>query len=372
MRKFKSVSFKEVKIKRQKAFKISTATHTEIYNIQINLVCEENITGIGVIAPDFSNKEDIKEIKKQIKFIKEYLLNYPFESIQRFIEILALKKSFYNSVLAGFDIALHDLMAKKANVSLTNFLQLEYRPKVDFKNENMIKSIKHRFDKSDLINFKQKWDLTRSFFTISIDSLDNSLEEIEARKLQGFNKFKIKIGEDLANDKVRIIRIRERNPETILIADANQAYDINQAIEIANVLKVNDYLLFEQPVKKASLGDLRTVKENSKIPILADESFKNYEDLEKLLENKVVDGFVFKIMKNGGIYQTSKLIKRALESNVNQMILSCMSENSISISAAFSLSKAFPEIQNLDLDSALMGVEDPYQIFDKSWFKKNS
>ena len=65
----------------------------------------------------------------------------------------------------------------------------------------------------------------------------------------GFTWFKMKIGQDLADDLRRAAIIREEiGPDAILMVDANQRFDVRQAIEWIRPLAKFNLFWFEEPV----------------------------------------------------------------------------------------------------------------------------
>ena len=65
----------------------------------------------------------------------------------------------------------------------------------------------------------------------------------------GFTWFKMKIGQDLADDLRRAAIIREEiGPDAVLMVDANQRFDVRQAIEWIRPLARFDLFWFEEPI----------------------------------------------------------------------------------------------------------------------------
>ena len=59
---------------------------------------------------------------------------------------------------------------------------------------------------------------------------------------------KIKVGKNPAFDIRLIAAMREALPETMLMADANHAYDLPEAIRIGRVLDEHGFAWFEEPL----------------------------------------------------------------------------------------------------------------------------
>jgi L-alanine-DL-glutamate epimerase-like enolase superfamily enzyme len=110
----------------------------------------------------------------------------------------------------------------------------------------------------------------------------------------------------------------------------------------------------EQPVAASDLDGLRLVREQTRVPIFADESCVTLDDVPKMAGR--VDGINIKLMKCGGIAQAVKMIAAARAHHL-QVMLGCMIESSVAITAAAQIS---PLVDYADLDGALLVADDPF------------
>lgn len=187
-------------------------------------------------------------------------------------------------------------------------------------------------------------------FTIGADA-----EEMIKQKIREADEFKIlKIKLGTKHDKEIIKTIREVTGKPLYV-DANQGWrDKKSALEMIEWLKGENVLLVEQPMPKEELDDLQWLKENSPLPIIADESVQRLNDIEKNINS--FDGINIKLMKCGGIKEAYKMIMRAKEVGLKVM-LGCMTETSCAISAALQL---VPLADYADLDGNLLISNDPF------------
>ena len=74
------------------------------------------------------------------------------------------------------------------------------------------------------------------------------IKEAEGYIDSGFKALKIKIGKNISFDKTLIKQIRSIFPDIKLMADANHAYDINEAVIMEKLLEENNYSWFEEPL----------------------------------------------------------------------------------------------------------------------------
>jgi L-alanine-DL-glutamate epimerase-like enolase superfamily enzyme len=108
----------------------------------------------------------------------------------------------------------------------------------------------------------------------------------------------------------------------------------------------------EQPFHKEDFESHAWLKARSPIPIIADESFQNYADLEKIV--KSFDGINLKVMKCGGLAEGVECLKRAKEMELKS-IIGCMSESSVAIDASMQIA---PLADWVDLDGNLLITND--------------
>jgi L-alanine-DL-glutamate epimerase-like enolase superfamily enzyme len=99
---------------------------------------------------------------------------------------------------------------------------------------------------------------------------------------------------------------------------------------------------------------MRFVRENVSLPVIADESVKTSADIEPLIG--AVDGINIKLMKCGGLREALKMIHVARAVGMKVM-LGCMVESSVGITAAAHLS---PAADYADLDGNLLLAKDPF------------
>ncbi len=111
----------------------------------------------------------------------------------------------------------------------------------------------------------------------------------------------------------------------------------------------------EQPLPRGQELDLPAVHRGSPLPIYADESIYHATDIPPLAA--CIDGVNLKLMKCGGLREALRIIHAARAHGLKVM-MGCMSESSLAITAASHLS---PLADALDLDSHLNLRDDPFR-----------
>ncbi|MFL3013152.1 MAG: dipeptide epimerase [Candidatus Neomarinimicrobiota bacterium] len=201
----------------------------------------------------------------------------------------------------------------------------------------------------NLFGFKDEI-LPKTSYTIAIGELneiDEKLEESEKCSI-----LKVKLGTP-DKDKEIIRRIRKKTDKLIRV-DANEGWDYEMAKSMAFWLADRNVEFIEQPFSVVNLKDTKRLKSVSPLPLIADENSISSNDLNGLVD--FFDGINIKLMKCGSFDEALKMI--GLAKNLKfKIMLGCMVESSVGITAAAHLSSACDFI---DLDGNLLIKDDPY------------
>jgi L-alanine-DL-glutamate epimerase-like enolase superfamily enzyme len=136
--------------------------------------------------------------------------------------------------------------------------------------------------------------------------------------------------------------------------DANGGWTVENARTMLRWLLDREVRFVEQPLPQGQEEDLPAVHADSPLPIFVDESVHFAADVPKVAAH--VDGVNLKLMKCGGLREALRIIHVARAHNL-QVMIGCMSESSLAITAASHLS---PLADYVDLDSHLNLLSDPY------------
>lgn len=117
----------------------------------------------------------------------------------------------------------------------------------------------------------------------------------------GYRTLKVKVGYEPSQDakRVRNICAAIGNGARLRI-DANQCYNIDQALAFANAVPVDHVEVFEQPVHQKDWAGIATVAGRSPLPIMLDESIYAAEDIERAAAIVGVRAIKLKMSKAGG------------------------------------------------------------------------
>ncbi len=187
-------------------------------------------------------------------------------------------------------------------------------------------------------------------FTIGIDSPETIEQKV--READDCPILKVKAGVDGDEDIVKKIRTMTDKPIRV---DANEGWKVKElARDKILWLEEQKVEFVEQPMPADRLDDVRWLRAQVHIPLIADESAATIADLPALRD--AFDGINIKLMKCGGIAPARAMIDRARSLGLKVM-LGCMIESSVGIAAAMHLS---PLADYADLDGNLLIDDDPF------------
>ena len=196
-------------------------------------------------------------------------------------------------------------------------------------------------------------NLPLTSFTIGMDKPEVMAERAKA---SGYPILKIKLGSEKDEAIVKSIR---KATNSKLRVDANAGWSREQALQIIPRLIEYDLEFIEQPLAVDDIDGYFWLKDQLRvqrinIPIFADETAKNSHDVAKLAGG--IDGVVVKTMKSEGLREALRMI-HAARAHGMQIMLSCMVESSVGVTAAAHLA---PLCDYADLDGPLLIRNDPY------------
>jgi L-alanine-DL-glutamate epimerase-like enolase superfamily enzyme len=186
-------------------------------------------------------------------------------------------------------------------------------------------------------------------FTIGMDTPEVIAAKVE--EASDYEILKIKMGSD--DDRKILEAVRDVTDRPLRV-DANEGWSLEGAVERLEWLQAMGVELVEQPLPEGELEAMRELRRLSPLPLFADESIHRAADIPHLA--RVFDGINIKLMKCGGIGEALRMIATARAHGM-QIMLGCMVESSLAITAAAHLS---PLVDFADLDGNLLVTNDPF------------
>ncbi|MEP7376316.1 MAG: dipeptide epimerase [Chitinophagaceae bacterium] len=299
-------------------------------NVLVKIITNEGITGFGECSPYMPiNGESVDTCYAVGQYFAKLLKGKNALAIEECV--IAMDKMIYGntSIKSAFDMALYDIASQHAGLPLYKFLG-------------------GNNDKTIITDY-----------TVSIGDPEKMAVDAVNIKSQGYPAIKIKLGNSGELDIVRIKAIREAvGNEIPLRIDANQGWNVEEAIQTLQALSKYDIQHCEEPIARWNFMQLPRVKKESPIPIMADECCGDDHDAERLIQLNACDYFNIKLGKSGGIFKALKMVKLAEEANIHLQV-GAMLESRLAMTAFAHFSLCSPMIVHFDFDTALMFSEDP-------------
>jgi len=230
------------------------------------------------------------------------------------------------SALCAFDLAFHDLLGLAARMPIHRLLG-GYRNRI------------------------------QTSVTIGIGSVSETVDQAQDRARQGFRILKVKGGLDPGEDVRRIRAIHDALPDHRIRLDADQAYTVQDALDVARALEGKLEML-EQPTPAADLDALAQVTQYSPIPVLADEAVSGPSSAFAIASQRAADGLSIKLASCGGLRSAQHVDTIARAAQMSTMV-SCVNEPALLSAAGLSFALSSSNVQYGDLDGHFDLIDDP-------------
>jgi len=157
-------------------------------------------------------------------------------------------------------------------------------------------------------------------------------------------KLKVGLGGSVREEIERVAAVRDAiGPAMHLRLDANEAWNLEQAIAILSQCVPYDIQYVEQPLKAHDLAGMRDLRRAVPIPIAVDEALHGLESAQLVLNNEAADILVIKPQLAGGLHAVQQIMQAAAERGVRSVITSAI-ETGIGVAAALHLAAASPAV----------------------------
>jgi L-alanine-DL-glutamate epimerase-like enolase superfamily enzyme len=175
-----------------------------------------------------------------------------------------------------------------------------------------------------------------------------------AEKVRGrFQRLKLKLGGGDGLDADRVGAVSAVAGGIPLQVDVNEAWSLDEALELLPKLAALGVEYCEQPLKAGDPGGAR-LKAASPIPIYVDEDCHTLADVAACSER--AHGINVKLAKSGGIREAVRMVHAARALDLGCM-LGCMVESGLGIAAGAHIASLFDHV---DLDGNLLIAHDPW------------
>ena len=213
---------------------------------------------------------------------------------------------------AALDIAVHDLCAQAAGVTLREFLG----------------------------GSRERREMALSY-TLTAHTVDDIAHDIAAGQALGFKHFNFKAAVDPQTDGDVALAIRKRvDKDAFVWADAHQGYRLHEARQVAALFSEAGVNILEQPLLADQKHQMRSLRQSTHLALAVDESSVSPADFFAYAAEGLVDYLVIKITRSGGLWPSLQQIAVA-ESAGLPLLVSGLTDGFITKIAACQLALAF-------------------------------
>jgi L-alanine-DL-glutamate epimerase-like enolase superfamily enzyme len=305
-------SVQRVEVHTRRTFAIARSS-ADVFERVVFEIEDDGVVGRGEAAPTGYYGQDAAGVAAALEGVE---VDDPWD----IVGTLARNGRIPPSALTALDNAMYDLAAKRLGVPV-------YR----------------------LLGFAKPEPV--SAYTLGI--ADKETTVAYAGRLREYPILKVKVGG--WKDVETLRAVREASAADLWV-DANEAFSVDEAVEVVAELKDIGVGMIEQPVPASAgpeaLG--RVTQAASPVPVIADESSIEARDVPRLAG--YASGVNVKLAKCGGIRGALEMVHTARAHDLLVM-LGCMVETSLGISAAAHISGL---VDFIDLDGAMLLADDPY------------
>jgi L-alanine-DL-glutamate epimerase-like enolase superfamily enzyme len=316
-------SFERVEYALEHPFTIARGTQETAENVIVRIEADDGTVGVGGAAPSSHYGETAETVEAVLPSLLDVVESV--DDPHHLDRIEARMNRIVNdnpAAKAAVDIALHDLVAKRAGLPLYRYLGLDPA------------------------------DSLETSYTIGIDDPATMGKKTAEAVERGFSTLKVKVGTD--SDRENLAAVRETAPEATIRVDANEGWSPREAVENIEMLAEFGVEFVEQPVPAEHPEGLRYVYEHASLPIAVDESLLRASDIPAVADRADIANL--KLMKTGGIREAIRLIHAARAHGMDVMA-GCMIESNASIAGAAQLT---PLLDYVDIDGSILLADDDF------------
>jgi muconate cycloisomerase len=178
---------------------------------------------------------------------------------------------------------------------------------------------------------------------ISADGPNDAAALAKRMARLGIRQIKVKVG--TADDAARLEAVRKAaGAEVALRADANGAWNADDAIEQLRRLARFKLQAIEQPVRADDLAGMKRVRQESGVAVMADESLVTLDQARRMIDLGACDYFNVRLSKNGGIGGSLAIARLAQEAGIKIQIGAQVGETGILSAAGRTLAAHLPAL----------------------------
>jgi L-alanine-DL-glutamate epimerase-like enolase superfamily enzyme len=330
-----------VSIPFDKPIKMGGGTASVADGVVLKIHTDEGITGVcetGDTSMWYMGESQDSIMYNLTKMYAPILIGENPFNIERIIARMdkAVKVNYQSKAVV--DYVLHDIMGKANNMPVYQLLGGKSNPRIPLA------------------------------FVMSSGTNEEVVAEGRALVKAGFKALKMKVGANSVDEDVEMVGAMRQavGKDVKIMTDTNGGWHYFQALRFLKQAAKYDIFLAEQPVPYWDVNSLARLRRKVDVPIFADESAAELNDLIKLLQLEAVDGFFLKVPKVGGIHKSQKFVTIAQAANM-MVMTGCMVNTSLGAAAEAHFLAATEWIGRVEQES--IGPLNLFNLYDTTGAK---
>ena len=241
--------------------------------VLVEVETDAGITGIGESTASLAAEGTVAALQA----VEPLFMGQPVHEVTRLCHEARHLGTFNHTpwhadfVLAGFEMALWDIVGKAAGQPVHRLLGGAVRDEVDY------------------------------FGFVQGDTTEELLEDARELAAAGYGVIYLKVGRGDAADVANTAAVREAIGGRRLRLDPNCAWSVPDAIRMIHRLEPFDIDWVEQPTTLLSVSAMRQVREAVNVPIAADQSVFTPADVYDICRQRAADAVVLSPHEAGGL-----------------------------------------------------------------------
>lgn len=212
--------------------------------------------------------------------------------------------------------------------------------------------------------FSQPKDSIALSYLISVSTEEEAAEKARIAKREGYTGVDVKIGINTDKDIAILQTVKEILPDVFFRVDANQAYQIKDAMKLSKKMEEIGVDVFEQPLAAGDLAGHAELRSFTIIPIALDESIWTPTDVIRAIQLKACDAIVIKVTKMGGLLRAKQCGDIARAAGLD-LLGGGLTESSLALYASAHLFHSLGISAPVDLNGPLFLADDPSDTMAK-------
>jgi len=325
----KEISFQEIVRPLRVTFATAKGRKNMMRSIIVRVALADGSSGLGECPSSISFGNETMPVTKGIlDKLKPKLIGMPIENYETAMRLFRKKYTGYPMTISGLEVALF-----RANLAHREISEHSY--------------------------WGGKTRSVHTDITIPLMTDKGLLERwISYAFRKGFIAYKLKVSGNIDHDKEVLSFVHNKLRRSIqgftLRLDGNQGFTRKTFMQIVDHIRRSRFNveLFEQPLPKNDFQGLKEIRAFSPFPIILDETVITGSDALRVAEHGLAHGINIKIAKSG-IMESAAIMAIAKKHGLKLMI-GCMTETMIGLSAAIYLAAGSDAFDYIDLDGIFL------------------